>query len=293
MDLMDSRSLASRLRSHVDYLAEELGERNAFRYAALERARLYIEQALGQAEYAVSHDSYEVGGRTYRNVVAELPGREEKVVVIGAHYDTAPGTPGADDNASGIAVLLELARLLRGFAPAPAIRWVAFTLEEPPYYRSSLMGSRVHARKCRQRNERVVCMISLEMLGYYSDLAGSQFYPLGILRWFYPGCGNFIGLAGNFRSRRIVRTLARQMSETEVIPVEHAAFPCVPGADLSDNWSFWEEGYPGLMITDTAFLRNPHYHLPTDLADTLDYERMASVATALEHAIRKSWPARE
>ena len=290
---MEPPNLASRLGRHVDYLAEKLGERNPIRYASLEQARLYIEETFGRAGYEVGHDTYEIGGRAFRNVIAELPGTAKQVVVIGAHYDTVPGTPGADDNASGVAVLLELARLLRGFRPAPVIRWVAFTLEEPPYYRSALMGSRVHARKCRERAEQVAGMISLEMLGYYSDLAGSQSYPLGFLRRLYPGCGNFIGLAGNFRSLRLVRMLARRMSEAAAIPVEHAAFPLVPGADLSDNWSFWEESYPALMITDTAFFRNPHYHLPTDRADTLDYERMAAVVTALEYAIRKAWPAGE
>lgn len=141
------------------------------------------------------------------------------------------------------------------------------------------MGSRVHAQKCRLRSERVVCMISLEMLGYYSDRAGSQSYPLRFLRWFYPGCGNFIALACNFRSRRLVRGLTRQMSETEVIPVEHAAFPLVPGADLSDNWSFWEEGYPGLMITDTA----------SSETRTTTCQRTSRTRS---HAIRKSWPNR-
>jgi Zn-dependent M28 family amino/carboxypeptidase len=288
MDSIHPEDLAFRLRTHVHRLAGEIGERNPNLYASLEEARLYIERGLTQAGYQIQHDVYEISGRTYRNVVAERPGSEGGVVIIGAHYDTAPGTPGADDNASGVAVLLELARLLRNFAPAPAIRWIAFTLEEPPYYRTPLMGSRIHARKCRKGAERVVCMISLEMMGYYSDLAGSQGYPLPFMSWLYPDRGNFIALAGNFRSRKLVRTIAGWISEAGEIPVVSPAFP-LPGAGLSDNWSFWKEGYPALMITDTAFFRNPHYHSGTDLPETLDYTRMAALVTALDKAIRTGW----
>jgi Zn-dependent M28 family amino/carboxypeptidase len=283
---INSEDLAARLRAHVQYLAGELGERNSLQYTNLEQARLYIEQVLAHAGYEIQHDAYEVAGRTYRNVVVECQGSERTVFIVGAHYDTAPGTPGADDNASAVAVLLELARLLREFAPAPTIRWVAFTLEEPPYYRTRLMGSRIHARKCRKRAEQVTCMISLEMTGYYSELPGSQWYPLPFMSWFYPNRGNFIALAGNFRSRRLVRDLAGRLSEAGGIPVEYAAFPLVPGAGLSDNWSFWKEGYPALMITDTAFFRNPHYHSRSDLPETLDYGRMAALVAALDKALR-------
>ncbi len=280
--------LARRLRAHVDYLAGEAGERNSRFYESLERARLYIEHALTEADYEIKHDAYVLSGRTYRNVVAERKGTAERVVVIGAHYDTAPGTPGADDNASGVATLLELARSLRAFAPAPTIRWIAFTLEEPPYFGTSLMGSRVHARKCRERAERVEGMMSLEMTGYYSDLPASQRYPLPFLSWFFSSRGNFIAVVGNFHSRRLARRVAGGMAEAGGIPIEQTAFP-LPGAGLSDNWSFWEEGYPALMITDTAFFRNPHYHLRSDLPETLDYGRMAATVTALDRAIRVCW----
>jgi len=288
MDAIMTQGLEARLRMHVEYLAGELGERNSIRYANLERARLYIEQALIQAGYLIQHDAYEVSGRTYRNVIVERQSSkgEGEVFIVGAHYDTAPGTPGADDNASGIAVLLELAQSLRDFAPAPTMRLVAFALEEPPFYRSRLMGSRVHARRCRERAERVVGMMSLEMVGCYSDLRGSQQYPLPFMRWFYPERGNFIALAGNFPSRKLVRQMAAWLSAAGSLPVEYAAFPLVPGAGLSDNWSFWKEGYPALMITDTAFFRNPHYHLPSDVPETLDYARMAALVAALDHAMR-------
>lgn len=278
-----------RLRTHVHYLAGVVGERNSTRYASLEQARTYIEREFTRMDYRIQHDAWEVSGRTYRNVIAELPGSGAGVVIIGAHYDTARGTPGADDNASSVAVLLELARRLRDFVPAPAIRWAAFTLEEPPYYRTTLMGSRIHALKCRERVEQIVCMISLEMTGYYTDVPRSQWYPLPFLRWFYPDRGNFIALAGNFRSRHLVSKFAGRMSKAGSIPVVHTRFPFVPGAGLSDNWSFWKEGYLAFMITDTAFFRNPNYHSRSDSPETLDFERMANLVYALDKAIRSAW----
>jgi len=289
MDAFNQEDLAVRLRAHVQDLAGGIGERNSIQYTGLEQARLCIEQGFSQAGYEIQHDTYEIAGQTYRNVVAELQGSDQTIVVIGAHYDTAPGTPGADDNASGVAVLLELARSLRDFAPGPTVRWIAFTLEEPPYYWTPLMGSRVHARKCRQRTERILVMISLEMTGYYRDRPGSQGYPLPFMSRVYPDRGNFIALAGNLRSRRLVRRIAGRMSEARALPVEWAAFPLMPGAGLSDNWSFWKEGYRALMITDTAFFRNPHYHLASDLPETLDYARMAALVAALDQAIRALW----
>ncbi len=149
------------------------------------------------------------------------------------------------------------------------------------------MGSRIHARKCRTRAERIACMISFEMLGYYSDVPGSQRYPLPFMSWFYPDCGSFIALAGNSRSRHVVRKLGGRLMEAGDIPVECAAFPLLPGASLSDNWSFWKEGYSALMITDTAFFRNPHYHMPSDLPETLNYTRMAGLVRALGKALGK------
>ena len=170
MNSLDGEDLAARLQKHVRHLAGEIGEHNSIVYASLEQARLYIEQCFSQAGYEIQHDAYEVASRTYQNVIVEHPGSDEGVVVIGADYDTAPGTPGADDNASGVAVLLELARSPRD---APGVRSIAFTLEEPSSYWTPLVGSRVHARKCRKRGEPVLCMISLEMTGYYRDLPGS------------------------------------------------------------------------------------------------------------------------
>lgn len=273
------------LAGHVEELAGRIGERNLDRYANLERAREYIEVALREVGYEVRHDAYKVARRECYNVIAEL-GSGEPIFVVGSHYDTAPCTPGADDNASAVAALLELARSLAGWQPRGTIRWIAFTLEEPPYFRTRAMGSRVHARLCRKKGERLLGMISLEMLGYYDDRPRSQLYPLSLMRWFYPDAGNFIGVAGHLRSRHFIRRFASLLRQSCDIPVEKVALP-VPGVGLSDNWSFWKEGYPSAMVTDTAFFRNPHYHRPSDLPDTLDYNRMATLVAGLTSAIKE------
>ena len=275
------------LREHVEYLAGELGERSSFRYSNLEQARRYVEESFGRIGYTVGHDTYQVGERVYRNVIVEKKGRDssEKIFVIGAHYDTASGTPGADDNASGVASLLELARLTYPLSSPLTLRFVAFTLEEPPYFRTPHMGSRVHARKSKQRKDRIVGMASLEMVGYYDDRPGSQRFPLPLMRWFYPSEGNFITVAGDFRSRHLVRELTALLARQGEIPVQSVALPLVPGVGLSDNWSFWKEGYLAVMVTDTAFFRNRNYHRPSDLPPTLHYPKMASLVSALARVL--------
>ena len=275
--------IITRLRQHVEYLAEKIGKRSPLQYHNLERAREYIEQILEEIGYPLDHDKYQIEGRDYRNVIVEKEGHlhPEQILLVGAHYDTVPDTPGADDNASGIAALLELACLLRHTEPKTTIRFVAFTLEEPPYFQSPLMGSMIHAQRCRQQNDWIRGMVSLEMVGYYSDRKDSQTYPLPIMGWFYPNQGNFIAVAGNFRSRRLVRQVAHPLAQAAGIKVESTALPFVPGVGLSDNWSFWQLGYPAVMITDTSFFRNPHYHLPSDLPKTLDYQRMTELVTGL------------
>lgn len=186
-----SEDLERRLRAHVQYLAGDVGDRNSSRYGNLEQARQYIEQSFQASGYEVRHDTYNVAQRTFRNVIAEIPGdcSDGRLLVIGADYDTAPGTPGADDNASGVAGLSELASLLQHACPTLTLRWAAFTLEEPPWFRTSAMGSRVHARMCRERGEQVVGMGSLEMVGYFRDEPQSQHYPVPFGRWFYPDRG--------------------------------------------------------------------------------------------------------
>ncbi len=271
------------LKEHVETLAERIGQRSPVHYSNLEQAREYLEQRLAEMEYQLDHDVFQVQGRSYRNVIVEKKGslQADKIFLVGAHYDTVPETPGADDNASGVAVLLELARLVVGMKPKITVRFVAFTLEEPPYFCSGSMGSLIHAKRCRQQNERLLGMASLEMVGYYSDLRDSQSYPLPFMSWFYPNRGNFIAVAGNFRSRHLVRKVAKELTNKNKLPVESTALPFVPALGLSDHWSFWQMGYPALMITDTSFFRNPHYHLPSDLPETLDYQRMSELVCAL------------
>lgn len=279
--------LQFRLRGHVQFLAGVVGERNSHRYRRLERAREYIEEVFVKSGYRIGHDRYECGGKEYRNVVATVPGAasDDPVLVVGAHYDTALGSPGADDNASGVAVLLELARVLGEEPAAASIRWVAFTLEESPHFKTESMGSRVYARRCRRRGDSIRGMISLEMVGCFSDARGSQNHPLSLMRWFYPDRGNFIAVAGNYASRRLVRSLSRLLSAHGDLPVEHIALPFVPGVDLSDNWSFWQEGYPALMVTDTAFFRNRHYHRSTDLPETLDFRSMELLVRGMAESL--------
>lgn len=271
------------LRAHVENLAGRIGERNLTRYQRLEEAARYIEGELQKAGLEARPESFEAWGRTYRNLVVEVRGRSDPgtIVLIGAHYDTAPGTPGADDNASGSAVLLELAAALKDAAPAKTLRFVWFVNEEPPFFRTRWMGSAVHARGARRRGERIEGMISLEMLGFYSDTPGSQRYP-PLLSRFYPTTGNFIAAVSNLGSRGLMRRVAALLKEKGPLPVETGAYPAfVPGIDLSDQLNFWREGFSAMMLTDTAFYRNPHYHEPTDVPARLDYGRMSQLAGAL------------
>ncbi len=200
-------------------------------------------------------------------------------IVVGAHYDTVPGSPGADDNASGVAVLIELAALLKG--ETLPIRFVAFANEEMPYFQGPEMGSWTWARRARERGEPIRAMYSLEMLGYYRDAPGSQRYPppLGL---FYPDRADFIAFVGDLGARSLVRDSIRLFREKSMFPSEGVAAPAfIPGVTWSDHWSFRSHGFPAIMITDTAFNRYPHYHLPSDTPDKLDYERMARVTLGL------------
>jgi Zn-dependent M28 family amino/carboxypeptidase len=206
-------------------------------------------------------------------------------VVVGAHYDTVPGSPGADDNASAVAALIELAGMLRG-EPLP-IRFVAFANEEVPYFLGTEMGSFVSARRSRERGEKLRAMLSLEMLGYYRDAPGSQSYPppLGL---FYPDRADFVAFVGDLGARRLVRRSIALFRKHGKMPSEGVAAPSfVPGVTWSDHWSFRSHGYPAVMVTDTAFNRYPHYHLPSDTPEKLDYERLARVTLGLAEVLRE------
>ena len=275
--------MLERLRVHVATLAGEIGERHIWRPAALEAAAAHVEDSLRAAGYNVGAQAYQAMHATVRNLHAEIPGAAspDEVVLVGAHYDSVVGCPGANDNGTGVAAVLELARLFAGRSPARTVRFVAFVNEEPPFYFTRSMGSRVYARQCRARGERIVAMLSLETIGCYSDAPHSQHYPFpfGLL---YPGRGNFIGFVGNLRSRRLVRRCVGAFRAAVDFPSEGVAAPgYLPGIFWSDHWSFWREGYRAVMVTDTAPFRYAHYHTPEDTPDKVDYERFACVTAGL------------
>lgn len=286
-EIMDTQE---NLKRSVVMLSNKIGSRGYRELGALEQAADFITGELREYGYAVSFQPYKVQGTPYKNIYTEIKGDKapEKLLVIGAHYDTVTGTPGADDNASGVAGLLELARLLYGRPLGISVQFVAFTLEEPPFFRTRNMGSYHFAKHLHDEKRPVLGMICLESIGYYTQDPGSQFYPLSFLKWFYPDTGNFISLVSNFSSRRFLSRTKHAFTKGSPLPVESlTTFSFVPGVDLSDHWSFWEFGFPALMVTDTAFYRNPDYHGAGDTYDTVDFERMAEVVSGIERAIQE------
>ena len=234
---------ANRLSQDVKYLPETIGERNLSRAGTLQAATDYLQSRLKEVGYSVTDETYLVQGHQLCNLEVILPGSDAKgeTIVIGAHYDSVAGAPGADDNASGIAAVLELARLLQGSAHRKTIRLALFVNEEPPFFQTENMGSLVYARQLRNEHVSVAAMISLEMLGYYSDVPGSQKYPV-LLGLFYPDRGDFIAFVGNPESRTLVRQAVRKFRETAKFPSEGIAAPTDwPGVGWSDHWSFWQD----------------------------------------------------
>ncbi|MHC4348769.1 MAG: M28 family peptidase [Planctomycetota bacterium] len=285
----EQAALSAELRQYVEALAGRIGERNLRQYRNLVDAAETIEQALADCGYAVERQEYDVEGRTCVNLAAEIPGadRPEEIVVVGGHYDSVLFCPGANDNGTGVAATLALARALSDFRPSRTLRFLCFVNEEPPFFQTANMGSRVYAKRCRQRGENITAMICLETIGYYSDEKGSQHYPppLGLL---YPSTGDFIAFVGNYGSRVLVRQVVGSFRRQAEFPSEGGAVPGVlPGIGWSDHWSFWKEGYPALMVTDTAPFRYPHYHQPTDTPDKIDYERTARVVSGVQAVVRE------
>jgi len=276
--------LAVGLRRHVVHLAEEIGERNLQRRPAqLAQAAEYIESDLVKCGYEVKRHGYEVCGSTCYNLEVEIPGMTlpDEIVIVGAHYDSVAGCPAANDNASGVAAMLALADEFSRRTTGRTLRFLAFVNEEAPYAHTNQMGSWVYARRCRERNEKVAAMLSLETIGYFSDVSGSQKYPPG-LGWLYPSVGNFIAFIGHTRYGRLVRHVVQAFRSSEPFPSEGAALPeIVSHIGRSDHWSFWQEGYPALMVTDTAPFRYPHYHTPEDTVDKIDFEKLARVVRGL------------
>lgn len=283
----EEQLLAERLKADVTMLADTIGERNTLRYRQLQQSAEYISDTLRRLRYVVREETYTAAGRQVKNIIAEIKGRRhpDEIVVVGAHYDSSPGSPGANDNASGVAALLELARQFQGEQPERTLRLVAFVNEEPPFFRTDLMGSRVHAANAKKRGDKIVAMLALETIGSYSDQPGSQQYPPPF-NYFYPDRGNFIAFVGNLGSRSLLRDSIRTFRETTPFPSEGLAAPAfITGIGWSDQWAFWQVGYPGIMITDTAPFRYPHYHETTDTPDKLDYERMARVVAGVGRVV--------
>jgi Zn-dependent M28 family amino/carboxypeptidase len=278
---------ATRLRAHVEMLAATIGERNLWSYGALERAAQYISMQLTASGYATRRQTYELAKLPLSNVEAVLEGtaRAAEIVVVGAHYDTVVGCPGANDNATGVAAVLELAQRFSGRPQQQEIRFVAFVNEEPPFFQTAHMGSAVYANAARSRGDRVVGMLSLETMGYYSEEKGSQRYPEPMMA-LYPDVGNFIGFVANIGSVRLLLRARRAFKRRTSFPLQSAAVPAViPGVGWSDHWAFWQAGYPAMMVTDTAPFRYPWYHTADDTPDKLDYHRLAYVVDGLEAVI--------
>ncbi|MEM7223217.1 MAG: M28 family peptidase [Pseudomonadota bacterium] len=284
---LDAQPMASpaRLERDVRALAAIEPPRNGQNVEGLDRAADHIAQAFAASGCVPALQSFELHHTLYKNVVCSFGPSDGPRVVIGAHYDVhGDHNPGADDNASGVAGVLELARMIAATAPdlGHRIDSVAFTLEEPPYFHSAEMGSYVYARRLREERAEVALMIAVEMIGYFSDEPGSQGFPLAPLAWFYPDKGNFIAVVGLLGDRDLVARVKELMSLSPEMPVYSINAPrFVTGVDFSDHWSFWQQGYPAVMVTDTAFLRNPNYHRATDRPETLDYKRMAKVVEGL------------
>ena len=283
----DEKQIAGNLRKHVAAIASR--EHNVFKPAELEAAAQYLEKTLTGLGYAVATQRFPSGQLEVRNIEVEVKGsaRAPEIVIVGAHYDSVLGAPGANDNGSGVAAVIELARLLRGSGPARTLRFVTFVNEEPPFSHSDAMGSRHYTRRARERGENIVAMFSLETIGYYSDAPGSQRYPFP-LGLFFPSTGNFVAFVSNLSSRALLHEALASFRRHAGFPSEGVAAPAfIPGVDWSDHWSFWQEGWPALMVTDTAPYRYPHYHSGEDTPDKVDYERLARVVTGLHGMLRE------
>lgn len=275
------------LRSHVQRFAGEIGERHVFRPQALAAAADAIGTCWRDQGYEVTRQEYDARGVRCLNLEATRTGtsRPDQILLVGAHYDTVAGSPGANDNASGVAALLELSRLFAAVAPAVTVRFVAFVNEEWPFFGTRRQGSMVYAAAARARRDDILLMLSLETLGYYRAEAGSQRYP-PLFRLFYPDRGDFLAIVSNLRSRPAMQQLARAYRAASDYPLEHVAtLAVVPGVSWSDHRSFWRHGYHAVMVTDTAFYRYPHYHSAEDTPDKLTYAAFAAAMDGLFRAL--------
>lgn len=280
---------SAKLKAHVKYLSTDVHPRSSSNFSNLEKAGQYVFDELKATGAPVEVQEVKVKGKIYKNFIARFGPSTGPLLVIGAHYDAdghslrnwkpkGMSTPGADDNASGVAGLLELARLLSKKPQSRSIELVAYTLEEDPHFGTQEMGSFRHARSLKESGREVQLMLSIEMIGYFADKANSQDYPAPGMSTLYGDRGNFIALVGNLSNFGVIRRAKALMSGATDLPVISCNAPSnLQGIDSSDHLNYWNEGYPALMVTDTAYYRNPHYHRTTDTFDKLDYHRMAQV----------------
>ena len=278
---------ASRLRAHVAMLADTIGDRNVWRCEALDRAARYIAAQFSTGGYVPQLQTFDVAKIPVSNVEAALAGaaRAAEIVVVGAHYDSVAGCPAANDNGTGVAAVLELAQRFSRRPQPRTIRFVAFVNEEPPFFHTAHMGSAVYANAAKARGDRVTAMLSLETMGYYSDEPGSQHYPAEIAS-LYPDVGNFIGFVANDASAQLLSEVRLAFEQKTRFPVQSMAGPAdVDGIGWSDHWSFWQAGYPAIMVTDTAPFRYPWYHTVHDTTDKIDFEKLAQVVDGIEAVI--------
>lgn len=276
-----SPSIREALYRHVEYLSLQIGERHLWKQGSLSKAAEYIASKLASFGYPLRQQSYRCNDSSVSNLWVEKKGASPKILVVGAHYDTVPGTPGADDNASGVAILLELARYLRESAPRKSLLFAAWVNEEPPFFGTPQMGSMQFAQSLKDQRTPVEVMLSLEMVGYF-QAAPIQRFPLPGMGLFYPRVADYIGVVGNLRSSKFVSLMKKGLKQNCNLKAHSLAAPAYfGGIHLSDHLSFWRQGYRAVMITDTAFYRNPHYHLESDTIDTLNFDSMAELLRGL------------
>ena len=274
------------LRRDVEMLAGSIGGRSYEKPEGLRRALEYLRGRLEGLGYTAETQTYGAAGQTFTNLIASVAGTSDEVIVVGAHYDTAGGLPGANDNASGCAAVLALAAQFAGARPRCSIRWVFFVNEEPPWFQGEHMGSRVYAARCHERKDKIAGMLSLETIGYYSTSPQSQTYPAGFHAG-YPDRGDFLGFVSDVRSAPLLRKAVRTFRRSTPLPSQGAAAPAhIAGVGWSDHWSFWQFGYPAIMVTDTAPFRYPYYHTARDTPDKLDYDRTTFAVVGLAGVVR-------
>lgn len=288
--MINKVDLHRRLSGHVRHLSESIGDRSVYRPQALKAAEGYVSQHLAACGWPLRRQSFVYLKQEVANIIAGFQD-PKGYYILGAHFDTVAGTPGADDNASGVAVLLETARLASTLPPPLPWTFIGFTTEEPPAFFTPYMGSRVYARHAREQGHIIKGMLCLEMVGYYRHEPGSQPLPFPLQYLGYPTIGNFIGLVADRRSRALLTALEQALKTGCHLPTAAIAIPLgghlLPESRLSDHANFWDQGYPAVMLTDTAFLRNPHYHGAGDVMATLDIDAMVELTLGLYYFIQQ------